>query len=229
VNCQTFFRDYYGENGPGPEGSIDIAMENYCKAKYCSNSSSSCSDGFNALFNSNAPQPDIEVCGCHMPEQLYINYANQVSELYPGFGEYIKNSGTDQKCLLAQCADSNYGTTKTGRSCPIPACIAISVFTNDGKFEKSTINDKTICNNINKTGTTRSGQTTGPPAQASWWERNSRWLVPVLVGVALLILIVIIILIFTMGKGGDKKKKPPKKEDLPIGSPFQELPVNVPE
>nr|QBK91469.1 MAG: hypothetical protein LCPAC302_00890 [Pithovirus LCPAC302] len=187
--CQEFFADY--NRDPGPEASIDSAMESYCAAKY---------SGFKALFNENAPPADIDVCACHMPEKFYEAYAEEVDKEYPAFG----NLGINQRCLLFQCANSDYTTTSIGKSCPIPGCISISVFNNKGTFNHSKIVNSTCCTDIqNKepgqrgngpgTRTEKTGNCDGEgePTE-TWWDRNKHWVIPaIIIGVVILIFIII--------------------------------------
>jgi len=190
IPCQNFFKNYNEE--PGPDSRIDTAMSIYCNSKY---------EGFGSLFSS-GDSVDIDVCACHMPEQQYENYVNEVIKLFPNFGSYLNSSGINPRCLLAQCAGSDYKTTGIGKVCNIPKCITIASFTNSGTFDGGDIN-------INQTGNCeniKNGDTGGGilPGEKSWLEKHWVWLV---LGIGILVVLIIVILIVLAGESNKKKPK----------------------
>lgn len=121
-SCQQYVKNYI--QGVRPSAELDDDLENYCK-KYA---------GMGDLFES-GNQVDIDLCACHMPQEQYDNFANQLFDLYPGFA----NLGQNPRCLVPQCAASAYKTTEIGKQCKVSPCINFVNFENNGTFDQSTI------------------------------------------------------------------------------------------
>lgn len=204
TGCMDFFIDYY--TNIGPDAATDTLISNYCTAKFAAG-------GFQGLFYGNTGPNhnfDVDLCACHMPPQLYTDYANSVDQQFPNFITFIDNSGIDQRCLVQFCATSDFPTTDISHppnsfKCQIPACIQVAEFNADGTFNNNnvSISQQGNCEQI------KSGQTTGPtgasgaaPSTKSWWEKYWIW---VLLGVGLLIVLIIVILIIVASQKHKKK------------------------
>lgn len=123
-SCTDFYRNYTSE--VGPEASIDDLLDTYCQNKY-----SSIRD-----FNERADMNDLQLCACHLNPQQYQNFANALSQIIPGLSEL----GIPNACLFSKCASNGIKTTAIGKKCPIPQCINVAVFNNNGTFNRSNVN-----------------------------------------------------------------------------------------
>ena len=137
----TVCRNFVQNNGPVVE--FDNGLKTYCAAKYKGK-------GFGDLFNDPNNQPDIDLCACHMPEEQYQSFAQEIFKTYEGFGSI----GLINQCLVPQCASGGFKSTITTKTCPLPACLNIVTFNNDGTFNNSdvTINQTSDCANIKPVG-----------------------------------------------------------------------------
>lgn len=123
--CQNFISNYISTVGPNAD--IDSKLSQYCQNKY---------EGFADLFNNNPDQIDIQLCACHMSDQEYQNFEDQINVDYPGLG----NLGINARCLVPSCTASVYKTVQTGNVCNVPQCLVINSFNNNGTFDNSTVN-----------------------------------------------------------------------------------------
>lgn len=201
VGCQNFFKGYYDNLGPNdPDLEFDITQ--YCSTKYNN-------IGFQGLFNGTASEFDKNLCACHMYQPFYDEFEDSLLKLYPNFVSYIKLSGINERCLVSQCASSDFPSAKikdgTSFRCKIPSCISVVDFNNGGTINgKVTINSDQRCENI-ANGTTGSsggggGNKPTPPTQKPWIERNWYWLA---LGAFILIIIIVIIIVLV-----NSRKKP---------------------
>jgi hypothetical protein len=185
-------RDFVQANGPAVP--FDNGLTTYCAAKYKGK-------GFGDLFNDKNNIPDIDLCACHMPEDQYIAFTQELSKNYVGFNL----DTTPAPCLVPQCAAGKFKSEVTKAVCPIPACLNIATFTNNGSFDNSnvTINQTDSgCTGI-KPKTTPTPPT--PPPSLTWL-----WIVIAIIA-AVFILIVIIVLIIIYSRNKKKVSTNPTK------------------
>jgi len=188
--CLNFFKNYYSQIGPKSES--DAALTKYCSSKYKT---------FNELFTS-GNNLDINLCGCHMNSVLYQNYSKEVENLFPGFGKYISNSGINDRCLLSQCASSDFKTVGIGKNniCNIPKCINVAEFNNNGTFDKSkvNINQSGTCESIKNSGQVPSGGPGNPKGSETTQIEDylkKYWILLTII-ILIIILFVVLIIIF---------------------------------
>lgn len=179
--CQNFISDLIAN--VGPDARVDQGLNNYCQAKY---------KGFGDLFNGNPNQVDVQLCACHMPNQQYQNFEDQIDKDYPGLG----NLGIEDRCLVPQCASSVYKSVQTGSICNVPKCLIINSFNNNGTFDNSTVNV-----NTNAAGC---ADITGGNISPSSKDKDR---IIIIAAVALLLLLIILIIIISVSASGDSKKK----------------------
>jgi hypothetical protein len=167
--CQNFISDYI--QNVGTSSDIDSSLNEYCARKY---------QGFGDLFNNTNNLTDQQLCACHMPQQQYDNYTQQLEQEFPGFTRL----GIVDRCLLPQCASSSFKSTQTTQQCNVPQCINIASFSNNGTFDRSsvTINQSGDCANIVGGG----GGGSQPPQQQT--------LTPTIIAIIILSIIIIIII-----------------------------------
>src|SRR5665811_762346 len=131
--CRDFFAKYIEVNGTF--GRFDRSVGSYCQSKYI---------GFADLFNpGEAPPSDVELCACHMQAELYRNFARDIFSFAPGISDEVGgvSFGIIDRCLVPACIISPFKHEPLpGKDCPIPQCINISSFNNDGTINKSNIN-----------------------------------------------------------------------------------------
>lgn len=174
--CQSYISDYIQTNGPRKE--FDDGLTRYC-TKY---------NGFGDLFSSN--QTDQDLCGCHMPEDQYKTFATELSQNYTGF----ENIFIDQ-CLVPGCINSPYKSNITTKTCPLPACLNIVNFNNQGNFNNSGVNiiqDNSQCANIKS-------KNIPPPPKPS----NLTWLwitIGVIVGLIILAIVIGLLVYYSRKK-----------------------------
>uniref|UniRef100_A0A6C0IZF2 Uncharacterized protein n=1 Tax=viral metagenome TaxID=1070528 RepID=A0A6C0IZF2_9ZZZZ len=215
--CQNYVQNYIQNVRTDP--GLDSDLTTYCK-KYA---------GFGDLFKSNN-QADIDLCACHMPQDQYDNFANQLFDLYPGFA----NLGLNKRCLIPQCADSPYKTVGTTKQCLVPKCINFASFTNNGTFDQSkiTINQNAPgCANI--VGPTpgpgpgpgpgptpgpgpgpRPGPGPGPGPGPTPAPSGTNWalIIGIILGVVVLIIIIIVVVLLARPKASPPSPVPPNGE-----------------
>ncbi len=202
--CQTFFKQYYGKLGP--DADLDTKISAYCTNKF--------TNCFEPLLFGQPPISDFEqdLCACHLSNTCYDNYVESISSAAPAFANYLKISEIREQCLLSRCASSVFTTVAIGRTCPIPGCIEVVNFTNDGEIRGGvSINQKTVCQTINNTngesdggGTNGANGSNGTDGDKSFWDRNWLWFV---IGIGFLLVLIITILII-VGSENSKKKSP---------------------
>lgn len=195
-NCQAYISNYIQNVTPRQE--IDTGLIRYCTGKY---------RGFGDLFNNNPNTTDIAICACHMGPEQYENYANELYTQYPGF----KNLGTNQYCLLPQCATSQYKNLATGKVCAIPQCINVVSFNNNGTFDNSgvTINQSGECAQITNSEGGGGGNGTPPPPPnpnpvISFFDKYKT--IIIIIGVSIVVIIIIIIIIAIVASSRSKNK-----------------------
>jgi hypothetical protein len=167
LECQNFIKDYIVKNGPRSE--FDNGLLRYCSNKY---------NNFGDLFS--ASQTDQDLCACHMPAPLYTTYADELNKKYEGFENiFIK------QCLLPGCINSPYKSETTTAICPLPACLNIVEFENNGTFVNS-------CVDINQSGCTNIKPKDGGSICGNY---NLTWLWILL---AIIAIIVVFIIMFAL-------------------------------
>ena len=167
-DCQNFIQDYIGKNGPRKE--FDNGLLRYCAkptGKYTN---------FGDLFSTN--QTDQDLCACHMPAPLYTTYVDELNKKYEGFENILI-----KQCLLPGCINSPYKSETTTAVCPLPACLNIVEFENNGTFINS-------CVDITQSGCTSIAPKAGGNICGSY---NLTWLWIALAIVAVIIFLIIII------------------------------------
>lgn len=197
--CQLYFEQYYNVNGP--DADIDSRISNYCQAKF---PVTTC---FEPLFFGSPPISSFEqeLCACHLSETCYQNYIDSLANQAPAFVNYIRNSGIKDRCLISECASSQFPSIEIGKVCLVPACINVVNFNNNGSVGNGgvTITQDAECERINNTGGA-GGTGANPPGEQSWWDKHWIWIV---VGAGLLLVLIIIIIIIIVAES-KKKKKP---------------------
>src|SRR5581483_8674086 len=157
---------------------------------------------------STASNIDQDLCGCHMPAQFYTNYENSVLAQFPGFKAYFQNFGIPTACLLSDCANSDFPTVAMGKHCPVPGCLNVAVFDNNGSIGGNvTVNQNATCQSIqNFNGNTGGGNTGGNiVTQArTWIDKYWPWL---LLGIGIFVIFILIILIIIASDSNKKKGK----------------------
>lgn len=182
--CQNFISNLIANDGT--DARVDQGLNTYCQAKY---------PGFGALFNDNPNQIDVELCACHMPNQQYQNFEDQINKDYPGLGAL----GINDRCLVPQCASSVYKSVQTGDVCNVPKCLIINSFNNNGTFDNSTVN---VNNNAPGCADISGGNI--PPSN------QTRDRIVLIAGIALLILLIILIIIIAVSASGNSKNSSKK-------------------
>ena len=202
--CQSYFANYIQKSGP--DQRIDQGLSQYCK-KY---------KGLSDLL-SNGSARDIDLCACHLDPKQYQTFRDSIIAAYPNIGE-LPNIGLVQACLVPECADTNYTSTKTGKKCAIPQCLNIGAIGINGNVDKSNITirqDVPECANIggNKPKPTPpppKPEPTPPPPKPEPTPQEKKtglslWMIIGIVALILIVLIVIILLIV----GFRKRPSPP--------------------
>ena len=156
LNCQNFFQTYLGNAKYGPNAKIDNGLNAYCAAKY---------KNFADLFNG-TNQIDKDLCGCHMPNELYVQFASELSQRYPSLSN-LGNLGVNNRCIVPQCSSSPYPSTVSRITCALPNCLNVATFNNDGTLGPVTVNQSGNCASIsggggNGGGSNGGGVTPGP-------------------------------------------------------------------
>jgi hypothetical protein len=172
--CIDFFSTYITDNGP--RGDLDAALENACSPYDFTSLNIPSKDTPQSLINRR------NVCACHLPEFQYVNYANELFTLYPGFKTI---PGINQYCIVGACATSPFKSTNTGAVCDIPQCLDIATFNNNGTFNNSTVQ-------INQTNSNCATVTGNSPSNGS----NTRT-IPTYVYVGVLLLVLVLLFIGT--------------------------------
>ena len=175
--CQAFISNLIFNTGP--DDRIDQALATYCGNKY---------KGFGDLFNNNPDQVDVELCACHMPNQQYENFKDQIDKDYPGLGNIIND-----RCLVPQCIASQYKSVQSGAVCHVPRCLIINSFNNNGTFDNSTV---TVNENAPGCADITGGNITPTTRRTD----------AIIIG-AILILIVLIILVIIISVAASKPNK----------------------
>jgi hypothetical protein len=168
VICQNFVENYIGTNGPRSE--FDNGLTRYC-TKY---------KNFGDLFNSN--QTDQQLCACHMDPKLYEQFADELNKKYNGFENILIN-----QCLVPKCISSPFKSETTHATCPLPACLNIVNFDNNGNFVNS-------CVDINQTGCTNITPKNGGNicgTQSLMWL----WILLAILAFVFILIIIIILLV----------------------------------
>jgi hypothetical protein len=180
IACQTFINNYIGNIGTKQEFDDGLL-------RYCDKSAGGKFRGFEDLFNGNASDIDQKLCACHMDDKQYKAFATELSKNYSGF----ENIFIDQ-CLVPGCINSPFKSRVTTQVCPLPKCLNIVNFTNDGTFDNSNVNivQNSDCANIKPISNPN------PPN-----PHNLTWLW-ILIGIIafMIILIVVIAIIFSYRK-----------------------------
>lgn len=180
--CQNFISGLIVNTGPNAR--VDQGLNDYCQAKY---------KGFGDLFNGNPNQVDVQLCACHMPNQQYQNFEDQIDKDYPGLG----NLGIEDRCLVPQCASTAYKSEQTGAICHVPKCLIINSFNNNGTF-----NNSTVTVNTNASGCADISGGNIPPSPTQNRDR-----IIVIAAVGLLFLLILLIIIISVSASGNSKKK----------------------
>ena len=149
-NCQNFFQNYISKNGPNAQ--IDAGLSTYCSSKY---------KNFADLFNGDN-QVDKDLCACHMPNQLYVDFASELSQRYPSLSN-LGNLGVNNRCIVPQCSSSPYPSTVSRATCALPNCLNVATFNNDGTLGPVTVNQTGNCASISGGGGTPNPTSTPTP------------------------------------------------------------------
>lgn len=189
-SCQKYVSNYIQRNGPLAE--FDFGLNPYCRTKY---------KGFGDLFKS-GNQLDINLCACHMPDEQYAAYEKEVAANFSGFDKL----GIKDRCMLAQCASTQYGSVARGAVCPVPQCLNIVDFNNDGTFNNSnvTINQTAECANIQRRSPPGPPGPNPPLPPGPAPGPNPNRTLYIIIGIIILILIIAIILLIVFGGKGDQ-------------------------
>jgi len=207
TSCQDYFKQYVKNISPDPD--LDRALNAYCISKKYDLGSLNALGKLNENGDAISLNPDYYLCGCHMPQQQYNKYAESLQEAFPN----VNLGSIKPQCFYTPCV-VGIGSTQTGKVCPVPQCLNIVGITNNGTFDRSTINvsDKSTCKSvlgekssgtaINPLGPKPSGndppdpsdtQDPSDPKDQSFWDKYKIWII--VGGVALLLLIIIMIVI----------------------------------
>jgi hypothetical protein len=158
TQCRTFFENYV--TVIGPDAQLDEKLTTYCTTKYPD------PGGLEKLRQANNTI-DNDLCGCHMQQDQYTNFVNEILQDFNVPGAGTTTFGIQERCLLEQCASSPFKTVAIGKVCNVPACLNILEFNVNGSFN----NDKVVinqedpkCTNVTrKTG----GVTPVPPSNGN--------------------------------------------------------------
>lgn len=194
ANCQTYFENYLGSQGPGPNQVIDNYLTPACTKKISIDSNST--DGWN-----NQTPTIQKICACHLNPVFYQNLAKQIQTDFPG----SQLAGENILCMFPPCATTVYKPNNIGKAC-LPACISLVDINNNGNVGGITVNQNTNCDNITKKGggndpNSGGGGSGGNTTPKSWIDRNWIWIV---LGVSILLILIIVIII--IASSGTKKK-----------------------
>lgn len=129
-NCFNFFQNFMFFKGPNPQ--LDNLFYNYCKNKY-------------TLLQDMINDP---VCSCHLDSSVYQNIFDNLKQRFNNL-EKVYNP-KDLRCILPQCANSNFPHTDIGiTKCQGVRCINIvDVSGNNINYDKITINQSGTCINL---------------------------------------------------------------------------------
>jgi hypothetical protein len=183
--CKGYYSEYISIYGSTAD--IDSQARKYC-AKY---------DGFEDLFtpsskrNEDERLKDITICACHLTAKdvpdpdgtvLYNRYFDNLKAKFPAFSTYA--TSTQQRCLLPQCASSNFrpvGVPASG--CTVPQCVNLISIDNNG----------TINGNIKTTASCQSqfGGNGDAPTDSSF---------TIIVIIIVVILIIFILVLYFYGR-----------------------------
>ena len=172
IGSDAVCRNFVQNNGPTVE--FDNGLKTYCAAKY---------KGFGDLFGS-SNEVDKDLCACHMPEEQYQSFAQEIFKIFEGFGSI----GLIDQCLVPRCASGGFKSTITTKTCPLPACLNIVTFNNDGTFDNSNvqINQNVDCANIKPVG----GGNVPIPVNNTWI-----WIILAIIAAIIIFVIIITLLV----------------------------------
>ena len=211
TNCQEYFLNYV--QNVKPISTLDNALEKYC-TKY-----KGLEDVYNlgeidSSGNTTSPIEDYFLCGCNMPQQQYITFGNDLMKAFPD----VNFTSVQPECFYPPCVASSYGTVRRGKKCAVSQCLNIIGITNNGTFDRSTINinESAKCKKIlgeksSGTGTDPQGNTPNgqlppddkrirpPGTEQSFWDKYKVWII---IGIAVVVVIIIIIIIVIASSGG---------------------------
>ena len=123
-SCKGFIEYYIQKLGPNTVW--DSNLSNYC-SKYTN---------FYDFENQTKNSSDRDICACHLSDNLYTNYYNQLLEYFPALSTV---SGLDKYCVYPPCATSPYKNLSTGKQCQVPNCINFVGFGPNGNFTKTDV------------------------------------------------------------------------------------------
>ena len=205
--CRTFFSD---ASQTAVSTELSNRLDSYCQSKY-----NSFADLYNDGLDSSltgAAQLDRTIdrglCACHMKEEQYDKYSEQINRTVKGISNAIGN----KYCLFPECASSRFKNPSTGVACPTARCINVAGFINNGTVEQVTI-DQTApgCANLQiaSTGTVTvpGGKNTPPPPSStqpavSLPQASTSTTTPIIIGsvIGIVIIIVLIIIIISVSR-----------------------------
>lgn len=123
-SCKGFIENYIQKIGPN--SVLDSNLLNYC-SKYTN---------FYDFQKKTENSSDREICACHLSDNLYTDYYNQLLDYFPAIATV---SGLDKYCVYPPCASSPYKNLSTGKQCQVPNCINFVGFGPNGNFSRSDV------------------------------------------------------------------------------------------
>ena len=121
--CQNFIQTNILQNGPNV--NMDSLLNPYCQGKY---------SGMEALLQTDANNPDRNVCACHLQQEQYENYKATLVANFSGAGFALNT--INERCLWGPCASSSFPSVETGNDgkCNVPLCLNVVAVNGDGTF-----------------------------------------------------------------------------------------------
>jgi hypothetical protein len=189
--CQTFIREYIQE--VNPLASIDEKLTSLCETQV---------PGVNVFRT--LPQNQQDLCGCHLNPEIYANLRRDLQNEFPG----SILAGEIAPCLFPGCVDSDFKSTVTTKTCPVPQCINIASINNNGNIQGggNIIQNDKNCQDLAKKGS-GNDPSGNNPQEKSWLDKYWYWLV---IGIGLVVILIIVILIVIAGESNKKKSGNPK-------------------
>lgn len=127
--CEAFIEDYISSN---PTTAIDTPLNNYC-SKFSS---------LDDLVQQGTTQ-DQQLCGCHLKDTIYQDFAKQLGLQYPNLAALYANA---TKCALPICVNSRYPSLEVAPGkCKAPLCFNSIIIDAEGQIEGNVTNNQT-CN-----------------------------------------------------------------------------------